>query len=73
MADVCDMADVAIAGGLGDELARVTSRLGGPGAAECVDCDALIPQARRRALPSARRCAPCQGRAERGFRSGASR
>lgn len=73
MADVCDQADVAIAGVLGDELARVGSRLSGRGRRDCVDCDVLIPAARRAALPSAVRCAPCAAGAERGYRKGAGR
>ncbi|WP_346915386.1 TraR/DksA C4-type zinc finger protein [uncultured Roseibium sp.] len=32
----------------------------GQGADECVDCGDPIPEARRLALPSARRCAGCQ-------------
>lgn len=41
-------------------LARVRARLAGEGAADCVDCDEPIPEARRKALPSACRCAACQ-------------
>ncbi len=41
-------------------LARVRAQLMGQGADECVDCGDPIPEARRLALPSARRCAGCQ-------------
>lgn len=43
------------------EVARARSRLSrGPSLAECEDCDAPIPEERRRALPGVRRCVPCQ-------------
>ncbi|ADZ70103.1 TraR/DksA C4-type zinc finger protein [Polymorphum gilvum] len=42
----------------------VRARLQGAGAADCVDCGEEIPPARRRAMPSARRCAGCQTRIE---------
>lgn len=29
-------------------------------ATECIDCDALIPQARRQAIPGCQRCVKCQ-------------
>jgi phage/conjugal plasmid C-4 type zinc finger TraR family protein len=41
-------------------LARVRAQLMGQGADACIDCDDPIPEARRLALPSARRCAGCQ-------------
>jgi phage/conjugal plasmid C-4 type zinc finger TraR family protein len=37
-----------------------------PGRLECEDCDAVIPEARRVAQPSARRCVACQQRWEKG-------
>nr|WP_314074610.1 TraR/DksA C4-type zinc finger protein [uncultured Roseococcus sp.] len=37
--------------------ARTPRRLG---SLTCEDCDALIPEARRAAMPSAIRCVPCQ-------------
>lgn len=40
--------------------------LGGEGEAFCVDCGVEIPEARRRVLPSARRCIICAGFVERG-------
>ena len=32
----------------------------GEGAEHCVECGDVIPEARRRALPGARTCVPCQ-------------
>lgn len=45
-------------------VARIRSELDGPGSDDCQDCGDTIPKARRIALPSARRCAPCQSRIE---------
>ena len=43
------------------EVARARSRLAqGPGLEFCEDCDAEIPEARRRAVPGVRRCVRCQ-------------
>jgi phage/conjugal plasmid C-4 type zinc finger TraR family protein len=39
-------------------------RLSGEGRRECEDCDQPIPEARRVAQPSARRCVACQQRWE---------
>ena len=36
----------------------------GAGAEDCADCGAPIPAARRKAVPHATRCMPCQTRAE---------
>ena len=42
---------------------RARSRLArGPGLAECEDCGQTIPEARRRAVPGARRCIAGQQR-----------
>ena len=32
----------------------------GESLAECVECGAIIPEARRKAVPGVRRCVPCQ-------------
>ena len=32
----------------------------GPGLANCEECDAPIPEARRKAIPGVRLCVPCQ-------------
>ena len=44
-----------------DGIQRVRSRLPtGPGLAQCEDCDADIPEARRKAVPGVRLCVACQ-------------
>ena len=44
-----------------DAILRARSRLPkGPSLARCEECDAPIPEARRRALPGVRLCVPCQ-------------
>ena len=32
----------------------------GPGRERCEECDAVIPEARRKAMPGVRLCVPCQ-------------
>lgn len=49
-------------------LAAVRSLLEGDGADECIDCGVTIPEDRRKALPSASRCASCQGDFEKAGR-----
>ena len=41
-------------------VARASAALAVPGLAECEDCGDRIPDARRAALPSVRRCVACQ-------------
>ncbi len=44
-----------------DAVQRARSRLPhGAGPTRCVECDAEIPAARRKALPGVRLCVPCQ-------------
>jgi len=44
-----------------DGIARARSRLPqGPGLDQCEECDAQIPEARRRAVPGVRLCVACQ-------------
>jgi phage/conjugal plasmid C-4 type zinc finger TraR family protein len=44
-----------------DAIKRARSRLpSGPGLERCEECDAPIPEARRRAIPGVRLCVPCQ-------------
>jgi len=44
-----------------DAIRRVRSRLPqGPGREHCEECDAVIPEARRRAIPGVRLCVACQ-------------
>lgn len=46
---------------VGDAIRRARSRLPqGPGRECCEECDAPIPEARRRALPGVRLCVACQ-------------
>ncbi|AOG03066.1 TraR/DksA C4-type zinc finger protein [Bosea sp. RAC05] len=39
--------------------------IGGPEVVDCEDCGDEIPEARRRAIPSTKRCISCQTRVER--------
>lgn len=49
-----------------DGIHRARSRLPqGPGLSHCKDCDAEIPEARRRAVPGVRLCVICQEAADR--------
>ena len=44
-----------------DAIKRARSQLPtGPGLEHCEECDAVIPEARRKALPGVRLCVPCQ-------------
>lgn len=59
-----------------DAIQRARSQLpSGPGLTHCEECDALIPQARRDAVPGVRLCVPCQAAhdEERGAASGYNR
>ncbi len=50
-----------------DGIRRAQSRLGaGPSRMHCEECNAPIPEARRRALPGVRLCVPCQEAADLG-------
>ena len=49
-----------------DAIKRVRSQLPqGPGLTHCEDCDAEIPEARRKAMPGARLCVACQDAADK--------
>jgi len=49
-----------------DAIARARRQLGtGPGLSHCEQCDALIPEARRQAVPGVRLCVDCQEHADR--------
>lgn len=57
-----------------DAIKRARSQLGqGPGRSHCEECDAPIPEARRKAVPGVRLCVACQeaedseGRAASGY------
>lgn len=44
-----------------DAIERARSRLpSGPGRSHCEECDAPIPEARRKAVPGVRLCVACQ-------------
>ena len=44
-----------------DAIKRARSRLpSGPGLMQCEECDAGIPEARRKAMPGVRLCVACQ-------------
>jgi len=69
---VQDQIDATIA----DAIARARRQLGrGPGLTHCDECDAPIPEARRRAVPGVRLCVVCQEEADReqGVNSGYNR
>lgn len=46
-------------------VARIQAGLNVEGAADCSDCADEIPMDRRKAMPNATRCAPCQEKHER--------
>ena len=49
-----------------DEVLRARARMpSGAGQAHCMECGDEIPEARRRALPGARTCVPCQSARDR--------
>ena len=59
-----------------DGIKRARSQLGqGPGLERCEECEAPIPEARRRAVPGVRLCVPCQEQhdAEEGAAGGYNR
>ncbi len=54
---VQDQIDATVA----DAIKRARSKLPtGPGLEHCEECDAVIPEARRIAMPGVRLCVPCQ-------------
>jgi phage/conjugal plasmid C-4 type zinc finger TraR family protein len=49
-----------------DGIKRARTRLGqGPGLEHCEECDARIPEARRKAVPGVRLCVGCQEASDR--------
>lgn len=60
MADDVDISTDAILEAPSVRTAAIRASLQGDGQDECEDCLAVIPEARRAAIPSAIRCAPCQ-------------
>ncbi len=56
-----------------DAIERARSRLPkGPGRKRCEDCDAVIPAARRKAVPGVRLCIACQENHDREEAGGAA-
>jgi phage/conjugal plasmid C-4 type zinc finger TraR family protein len=65
-ADVIDMAQAHVEQETTLQIERIRrSTRGGVGSPHCIDCGTEIPDARRRHMPSAVRCVPCQGLTER--------
>jgi phage/conjugal plasmid C-4 type zinc finger TraR family protein len=65
-ADVIDMAQAHVEQETALAIERIRNNTrGGVGSAHCIDCGAGIPDARRRHMPSAVRCVPCQAQNER--------
>lgn len=64
MADEIDVASDVILRAAEERTALIRASLQGDGQDECEDCLAIIPEARRAAIPNAIRCAPCQQVAE---------
>ena len=60
MADEVDICTDVILRAAEERTAQIRASLLGDGQDECEDCLAAIPEARRAAMPSAIRCAPCQ-------------
>jgi len=52
---------------IADAIKRARSQLPrGPGLSHCEECDAEIPEARRKAVPGVRLCIACQDERDRG-------
>lgn len=64
MADEVDISTDVILRAAEERTAQIRASLQGDGQDECEDCLAVIPAARRAAIPNAIRCAPCQQVAE---------
>jgi phage/conjugal plasmid C-4 type zinc finger TraR family protein len=65
-ADVLDMAQAHIEQETALEIERIRKgTIAGTGSTHCVDCGSEIPDARRRHIPNAVRCVPCQDLSER--------
>jgi phage/conjugal plasmid C-4 type zinc finger TraR family protein len=55
-----------IAASVNDAVKLARSRLpGGDGSRHCIQCDSLIPDARRKAIPGVRLCVRCQSKLEK--------
>jgi len=60
-----EAAEAAVVAATQRTIATIKAGLAAQGAADCDDCGDVIPAARRKALPSARRCVRCQDKHER--------
>lgn len=66
-ADLLDLAQAHVEREMAIRIAAIQLRARqGQGRDDCIDCGAQIPEARRRQVPNATRCAPCQNQTERG-------
>lgn len=65
MADSMDLVQLRTEEMLARNIAQVTLRLITVSASFCEDCDAPIPEARRRAIQGVTRCVVCQEMTER--------
>ena len=65
MADSMDMAQARVEELLARNIASVVNRPVSVSASFCEDCDAPIPEQRRRAVRGVTRCVSCQDMAER--------
>lgn len=64
MADEVDISTDRILQAAEERTAAIRASLQGEGQGWCEECGVDIPEARRAAMPSAIRCAPCQEIAE---------
>ena len=60
MSDMADRADIEIEREKQRELNRIAQSLEECGTIYCVDCGIKIPEARRKVMPSAKRCMDCE-------------
>ncbi|MFY9975775.1 MAG: TraR/DksA C4-type zinc finger protein [Chromatiaceae bacterium] len=66
-ADPLDLAQAHVEQEMAARIAAIQLRARqGEGRDACIVCGTRIPEARRRQIPNATRCAPCQDQAERG-------
>lgn len=73
-ADLLDLAQAHVERETALRIASIQLRVRRSGGRDhCIDCAARIPEARRRQVPNAIRCASCQDQAERGSARALSR
>lgn len=60
MSDIADRADIEIEREKQRELNRIAQSLEESGIIDCIDCGDEIPEARRKVMPSAKRCMDCE-------------